>query len=143
MAFHRAETEKELTAEGLSREDARYATMRRMGNEGLLKERTHGVVAFGFESTFADIRYAVRRLIHSPAFTVVMVLTLGLSIGANSAIFSVIDGVMLKALPDPRAERLFRIFLSSASYPKFPLTPFDFRDYRARSHSFESMAIFT
>lgn len=143
MAFHRAETEKEFVADGLSREDARYAAKRRLGNEGLLKEKTHGVVAFRFESLFADIRYAIRQLTHSPAFTLVMLLTLGLSIGANSAIFSVIDGVLLKSLPYPHADRLMRLFLSSSTYPKFPLNPFDFLDFRARNHSFESMAIFT
>jgi predicted permease len=100
-------------------------------------------MAFSFESVVADVRYAVRQLSHSPGFTLVMFLTLALSIGANSAIFSVIDGVLLKSLPYPRADRLVRIFLSSPTYPKFPLNPFDFRDYRARNKSFESMAIFT
>lgn len=143
MAFHRAEVEAEFVSQGLSSSEARSAAKRRLGNEVLLKERSHGVMAFSFESVVADVRYAVRQLSHSPGFTLVMFLTLALSIGANSAIFSVIDGVLLKSLPYPRADRLVRIFLSSPTYPKFPLNPFDFRDYRARNKSFESMAIFT
>ncbi len=54
-----------------------------------------------------------------------------------------INGVLLKRLPYEQPERLVRIFLSSSSYPRFSLNPFDFRDYRARNQSFESMAAFT
>ena len=143
MAFHQAEVERELRSKGVDANEARYAAMRQLGNATLLKEKSQGVVGFGFEGVMADLRYAVRQLWQSPAFTIVMLLTLALSIGANSAIFSVINGVLLKTLPYPRADRLVRIFLSSPSFPKFPLNPFDFRDFRARSHSFESMAIFT
>jgi predicted permease len=74
---------------------------------------------------------------------VVITLTLALSIGANSAIFSVIEGVLLKPLPYPHAGQIVRLFLSSSEYPKFPLNPFDFRDFRARNKSFQSMAAFT
>jgi len=143
MDFHRAEVEKELLQNGMAPETARSAAARRLGNEALLRDQTHSIVGFSFETVLGDLRYAVRQLVHSPAFTIVMLLTLGLSIGANSAIFSVIDGVLLKTLPYPRADRLVRVFLSSASFPKFPLNPFDFRDFRAQNRSFESMAIFT
>jgi predicted permease len=143
MAFHREQKEKELIAIGMSPKDARYEAMRQFGNATRLQERTHETVGFGFEGIFGDLRYAARQLLGNPAFTVVMLLTLALSIGANSAIFSVIDGVLLKTLPYPKSDRLVRIFLSSSSYPKFPLNPFDFRDFRARNHSFEGIAAFT
>ena len=84
----------------------------------------------------------MRQLRASPAFTIVILLTLALSIGANSAIFSVINGVLLKRLPYEQPDRLVRMFLSSSSYPKFPFNPFDFLDFRARNQSFESMAAF-
>ena len=58
-------------------------------------------------------------LAKSPGFTVVIVLTLALSIGANSAIFSVIDGVLLRPLPYPEADRIVRVFFHSATYPSF------------------------
>ncbi len=143
MAFHRAEAEKQFIAEGMSPADAHYAAARRFGNITRVRERAHETVGFKIETAVADLRYAIRQLWSNPGFSVVMLLTLALSIGANSAIFSVIDGVLLKALPYPRADRLVRLFLSSSSFPKFPLNPFDFRDYRSRNHSFESMALFS
>jgi predicted permease len=143
IAFHRAEAERDFVAEGMTPEDARYAAMRKFGNGTQIKERSREVIGFRAETVVQDVRYAIRQLWASPAFTIVILLTLALSIGANSAIFSVINGVLLKRLPYAQPERLVRIFLSSTSYPKFPLNPFDFRDFRARNQSFESMAAFT
>jgi len=143
MLFHREEAEKEFTASGMAPEAARYAAMRQFGNSVRAKEKSHEVVGFSFESVMQDVRYALRQLGANPGFTAVITLTLALSIGANSAIFSVIDGVLLKPLPYPRSEQIVRLFLTSAEYPKFPLNPFDFLDFRARNKSFESMAAFT
>jgi predicted permease len=95
------------------------------------------------ETIWNDLRYAVRTLARTPGFTVVIVLTLALSIGANSAIFSVIQGVLLKPLPYPHPDRLVRIYFNSDTQPKFPLNPNDFRDFRERNRTFESMAAIT
>ena len=143
MAFHRAQAEKDLVDAGVSPETARTMAMRQFGNATRIREHCHETVIFPAETVWRDTRYGLRQLAANPGFTVVILLTLALSIGANSAIFSVVDGVLLKPLPYPQADRLVRVFLSSSSYPKFPLNPFDFRDFRARNHSFESMAAFT
>jgi predicted permease len=143
MAFHRERAEKEFIAEGMTPETARYAAMRQFGNAARVKEKSHEVVGFSFESVMRDVRYALRQLTSNPGFTAVITLTLALSIGANSAIFSVIQGVLLKPLPYPQSEQIVRLFLSSAEYPKFPLNPFDFLDFRARNKSFASMAAYT
>jgi predicted permease len=143
MAFHRTQMEKDLIASGVAPEQARYAAMRQFGNQVHLQERSRQVIGFPAETVAQDVRYALRQLWGNPAFTVVILLTLALAIGANTAIFSVINGVLLKRLPYEQPERLVRVFLSNASYPKFELNPFDFLDFRARNRSFESMAAFT
>jgi predicted permease len=143
MAFHRAEAEKDLVSEGMTPDAAHTAAARRFGNAARISDQSHETVSFKFENTWHDVRYGVRQLWSNPGFTTVILLTLALSIGANSAIFSVINGVLLKRLPYPQADRLVRIFLSSADYPRFPLNPFDFRDFRARNRSFEGIAAFT
>src|SRR5579864_5750702 len=143
MAFHRAQMEKDLISTGVAPEQARFAARRQFGNQVRLQERSRQVIGFPAETVAQDVRYALRQLWGNPAFTVVILLTLALAIGANTAIFSVINGVLLKRLPYEQPERLVRVFLSNADYPKFELNPFDFLDFRARNRSFESMAAFT
>ena len=144
IQFHfEHEVEKHVKA-GLPVDEARRRARLAFGGHEQVKEICREARGTSFiELTVQDTKYALRQLWGNPTFALVMILTLALSIGANSAIFSVIQGVLLKRLPYPQAERIVRIFLSSKEYPKFPLNPFDFRDYRARNHSFESMAAFT
>ena len=92
------------------------------------------------ETIWSDLRYAIRNLRRTPGFTLIMVLTLALSIGANTAIFSVIQGVLLRPLPYPNAGRLVRIYFQSDTQPKFALNPNDLRDFRERNRTFESVA---
>ena len=72
-----------------------------------------------------------------------MILTLALSMGATTAIVSILEGVLLRPLPFKDAGHIVRIFTSSPGWPKFPMNPYDFRDFRSRLHSFESMAAYT
>lgn len=95
------------------------------------------------ESLGQDLRYAGRGLVKSPGFTLVMVLTLALSIGATTAILSILEGVLWRPLPFRDPGRLVRIFTSAPGWPKFPINPNDFRDFRSRLHSFESLAAYT
>jgi predicted permease len=85
---------------------------------------------------------AARRLGKNPGFTVVVGLTLGLAIGGNAAIYSVISGVLLKPLPYPAPERLVRIFAQHPRFTDLPLTPSDFHAYRQAAHVFEGMAAY-
>jgi hypothetical protein len=131
MRFHLERLVEENTVAGMSAREAREAASRMFGGVSQIQEECRDMRRTQYlENFWQDLRYAVRMLGKSPAFTVVMVLTLGLSIGANSAIFSVIDGVLLKPLPYPQAERLARVFYRSDAYPKFPLNPWDFLDFR-------------
>src|SRR5690348_621995 len=107
LAFHIAERTDELVAAGMSEAEAAREAQRRFGNYGVQKERTRDNDVLGWlESLIADLRYALRSLRASPGFALVAILSLALGIGANTAIFSLIDAVMLKYLPVSHPEQL-------------------------------------
>ena len=144
LAFHLEQQIVENLAHGMPPAEARHAALQKLGGVAQIQEACRDMRRTDYiENFWRDLRYAVRMLCKSPGFAVVIVLTLALSIGANSAIFSVIDGVLLRPLPYPEAQRIVRVFFHSRTYPKFPLNPFDFRDFRTRNHSFDSLAGFT
>jgi predicted permease len=96
--------------------------------------------------TFAqDLRYGLRRLIKSPGFSAVIVLTLALGIGANTAIFSVVNAILLRPLPYAQPHRLVTIehFYPSLNDLEAPVSAAGFRDYRDKTKSFESVAVQT
>jgi putative ABC transport system permease protein len=93
-----------------------------------------------------DFRYAFRQLIKSPGFSLLAIVTLALGIGANSAIFSVIETVLLRSLPFPNADRLTMVWSSAPQHPgdnrqvhSYP----DYADLRTRNHTFSALAAFT
>ncbi len=89
-----------------------------------------------------DARYAVRLLRRSPGFTLTAVMTLALAIGANTAIFSAVKGVLIAPLPYPDPDRLVRLFEESDRTPHFPMAPLDFLDYRNELQSFAGIAAY-
>jgi putative ABC transport system permease protein len=89
-----------------------------------------------------DMRYAGRQLVKSPAFTIVVVLTLGLGIGATSAIFSVVNAVLLRPLPYPEADRLVRVHEIVPQYGRFSVAPATFLDWRQQNSVFERIAAY-
>lgn len=90
----------------------------------------------------ADLRYAVRLLLQSPGFTLIAVLTLALGIGATSALFSVVNGVLLNPLPYPHSERLIVIYARIAGLDSAPVEYPNFLDWQRDSRSFASMAAY-
>jgi predicted permease len=141
LRFHlEQETEANLRL-GLLPPTARQAAIRRLGGVAQIQEECRDMRRTSYIENFIhDMQYAIRALGKSPGFALVIVLTLALSIGANSAIFSVVDGVLLRPLPYPQAGSIVRIFFVSQTFPKFPLNPFDLRDIRARNRAFGCIA---
>jgi predicted permease len=89
-----------------------------------------------------DLRFAFRLLTKNPGFTAVAVFTLALGIGANAAIFDVVNGVLLKPLPYKEPDRIVRVFESHPRFPTFPISPANFLDYRERNDVFDDFSTF-
>lgn len=130
---HLEERADALVAEGMSREDAEYAARREFGNVTLLEQRGREAWQWPtLDSLWPDIRFGLRQIARYRAFTIMAVSTLALGIGANTAIFTLIDSIMLRPLPYPQQERLVSI---SGFFPKGWI-----REYQSRAQSFESIA---
>jgi putative ABC transport system permease protein len=110
MAFHIAERAEELRRGGMPESDALLEARRRFGNRTLQGERTRDAdVVTWLDSVLGDLRYALRAMRRSPGFALVAVGSLALGIGANTAIYTLIDGVMIRPLPVPHAEELVHV----------------------------------
>ena len=137
---HLAEKIDELVAGGMSREDAIHAARREFGNVTLLEERSREVWQWpSIENFFLDVRYGVRILSRSPGFTTVAVLTLALGIGANTAIFSVINAVLLEPPPYPQPERMVMVWERPPEGGLNQVSTLDFLDWKRQSTVFATL----
>ncbi|MGZ4836455.1 MAG: ABC transporter permease [Terriglobales bacterium] len=93
-------------------------------------------------SFLQDLRYSIRQMRKSPGFATIAVVTLALGIGANTAIFSVVNGVLLNPLPYPQPERLVVLFHDKPNFPTGSIAYLNFLDWQRDNHAFESMAAY-
>ena len=142
------ETEANIGS-GMSPEDARYAALRKFGNVALTREDTRAVwIPVWLDQFRQDVGYAVRSIRRAPSFAIVAVLTLALGIGATTAIYSVVDAILLQPLPFPNSDRLVRLvenYTAGLTGRVFQrgLRREEFLDWRARTTTLSDVVAFT
>lgn len=145
LRFHLEQRIAQGIADGKAPDEARYRALRAMQGIEQRKEECRDARRVNFiENLARDLRYGGRNLAKSPGFTFVAALTLALGIGANTAIFSVINAAILRPLPYPKPDRLVLLFekgvLQSISGPNV-VSFANFADWQRQSHSFVAMAV--
>ena len=140
VQFHLDQQIAENIAAGMSREEARHAAMRTFGNVTLVQEdarRTWGWM--WLEQFTQDLRFGARSLRKNPGFAVVAILTLALGIGANTAIFTVVNAVLLRPLPYPDANRLAVIWSGLGSVNRAVASTYELFEIRQRTKEFDQI----
>jgi len=143
MRLHVERRAQQQTDAGIAADEAQYAAQRRFGNTLLLKETSRDVWGWAsLERLLQDLRYGFRILRKSPVFTFTAVLTLSLGIGANTARFSVVEGVLLRPLPYVHPERLVRVWQNEPKMGagRLGTAPPEFISYRDRTRAFANLA---
>jgi predicted permease len=139
----------ELMEEGMSRNEAERTARRDFGNVALLRERSREVWQWQtLESLLADLKQVFRRLGRSPGFAITVVLTLAIGIGANTAVFSVLNSVLLRPLPYPEPEQLVSLHLNAPGAPglaefrsELRLSPSMYLTFAAHNRVFQSLGV--
>jgi predicted permease len=132
----------ERVERGEAGEEAERAARREFGNAGLVKEVTRDMWGWGsLERLLQDLRFGFRMMAKSPGFAVVAILTLALGIGANTALFSVVNGVLFNPLPYPQPEQLVTLHESKPNFEAGSISFPNFRDWRKENTTFSMMGI--
>src|ERR1700678_1750321 len=149
IRLHLEERTEQLMSEGMSRKEAELAARRAFGNATVLEERSREVWQWALvESLGTDLKLVLRRLRKSPGFAATVILTLAIGIGANAAVFSVLNSVLFKPLPYPNAEQLVAVRLiapGAAGLADFSnglrLSPSMYFTFAEQNRSFQSFGV--
>lgn len=152
IAFHLESRVRDLVANGMTKDAAWALARREFGDvdeaqRELVDRARHREAKRSQRDHLADIgqdlRYTARSLRGSPAFTAAVILTLTIGIGATTAIFSIVDAVVLQPLPFPHSERIVRLFQVTEKGARNSVSQPNFFDWEARTHSFAAMGLFS
>ncbi len=144
IRIHLAMEEAENIATGMDAEQARFEARRCFGNVTSTAERSREMWTWiSFETLKTDAGYGLRQLRRNPGFAVVAILTLALGIGANTAIFSVVNGVLLRPLPFADPDRLVEGRETESAPGTYPVNPANYLDWQHRNHTMEAMTVFS
>jgi predicted permease len=146
---HVEERVDELMAGGMPRAQAEQAARREFGNVGLVEQKSREAWQWpALESLLADLKFVLRRLRKSPGFTITVLLTLAIGIGANTAVFSVVNSVILKPLPYPDSDRLISMHLDApgagglGSFATgLPISPSMYLTFSDHNATFQSLGV--
>jgi len=141
LRYHLDRRVTDSVSAGMTPREAREAAQKSFGNFTLQKERTRDMDILGWLESFAqDLRYGFRSLAKNPGFAVVAILTLALGIGANTAIFSVVNGVLLKPLPFDHPEQIVWFWDLQPKLANAPLSAPEFVAFRDQNCTFSQVA---
>jgi predicted permease len=133
---------RERAERGADEREALRAAKREFGNVGLVKEVTREMWGWSsLERLIEDLRFGMCMMAKSPGFAAVAILTLALGIGANTALFSVVNGVLLSPLPFPQPDQLLTVHESKPNFDSGSISFPNFRDWRRQNQTFSMMAI--
>src|SRR5271167_4961052 len=145
LQFHLAKRAEKNRALGLGADDAQVAARRRFGSVTLVKEDCRETWTFTWlETLWQDVRYAARILAKSPGFAAVVIFSLALGIGANTAVFSVMNAVFLHSLPYEHPESLATVWTTQKTNPSSEdlLPPIaEVTDWKKQNHVFADIAL--
>jgi putative ABC transport system permease protein len=143
LRFHLDQHTSDLIAQGLDPEEARRLARLALGGPEQVKEKSRDARGTRWlEALLQDLRYGARMLMKKPGFSMIAVITLGLGIGANTAIFSVINAVMIRAFPYRDADRLVVVWEKTQRTEQNTISPANFFDWQEQNRVFEGLAAF-
>ena len=142
IAFHHQHVEEDMRARGMSAEEARHAASRQFGNTLQIRERSHEVVGFRWETVVQDVRFALRQLVRQPGFAATAIAMLALGMGASTAIFGFVDAALIQPLPYAQPNRLLDVD-ESATSPRSNLSYDDYQDWKAMNRTLASLDVYT